>query len=398
MNLGLVLARFAATPPKLFHNPRAEGRRGWPEDLEGLLGAEDCAAARRDVAAWPGYAPTPLRGLSGLAQASGLSSISYKDEGGRFGLGSFKALGGPLALRRLLARDPGATTGDSAPRVTVACATDGNHGRAVAWAAQTFGCGSVIYIHEGVSQGREDAIACYGARVVRVPGTYDDSLRRAQADAADNGWVLVSDTAGEDFTQTQLDILQGYTTLADEALGQLGEAPTHVFVQGGVGGLAAAVCGHLWQVLGAERPRTAVVEPENAACLYVSAVNGKPTVFPGDLETVMACLAAGEVNVPAWLVLDRAADAFLTVPDEAAVAGMRLLAEGVGGDAPVVAGESGIAALAGLLAACADAGARKALELDDDSRVLVIGSEGATDPVLYRRIVGRSPEEVGAGR
>ncbi len=389
--MGPVLARFAATPPKVFHNPRAEASLGWPQDLDGLLGVVECAAARRDVAAWPGYAPTPLRDLAGLAQAAGLASLSYKDEGGRFGLGSFKALGGPLAVRRLLARNPGATT-----ELTVACATDGNHGRAVAWAAQAFGCGSVIYIHEGVSQGREDAIACYGARVVRVPGTYDDSLRRAQADAADNGWILVSDTAGDDFDQTQLDILQGYTTLADEALGQLGQAPTHVFVQGGVGGLAAAVCGHLRQALGAERPHSAVVEPENAACLYVSAVSGKPTVFPGDLETVMACLAAGEVNVPAWRILDRCADAFLTVPDAAAVAGMRVLAEGVGGDAPVVAGESGIAALAGLLSARADSGVAKALGLNDDSRVLVIGSEGATDPVLYQRIVGLSPEAIGA--
>ena len=388
-----VLGRFAATPPKWFLNPRAEASRGWPEDLEGLLGVEDCAVARGDVTSWPGYAPTPLRGLSGLAQAAGLASLSYKDEGGRFGLGSFKALGGPLAVRRLLARNPDASTDN----VTVTCATDGNHGRAVAWAAQAFGCASVIYIHEGVSRGREDAIAHYGARVVRVPGIYEDSLRRAQADAEKGGWILVSDTAGDDFNQTQLDILQGYTMLADEALGQLTQAPTHVFVQGGVGGLAAAVCGHLWQTLGAERPCTAVVEPEKAACLYVSAVNGKPTVYPGDLETVMACLAAGEVNVPAWRILDRAADAFMTVPDEAAVAGMCMLAEGVGGDAPVVAGESGVAALAGLLAACADSGSRKALGLDDDSRVLVIGSEGATDPVLYQRIVGRSPEEVGAG-
>ena len=381
MIVGSVLARFRATPPQLFHNPRAEASRGWPADLDGLLGVEECAAARRDVAAWPGYAPTPLRGLPGLAQAAGLASLSYKDEGGRFGLGSFKALGGPLAVRRLLVREPDAATGN----VTVACATDGNHGRAVAWAAQAFGCASVIYIHEGVSQGREDAIARYGARVVRVPGVYEDSLRRAQADAADNGWILVSDTAGDDFTQTQLDILQGYTTLAHEALGQLGQAPTHVFVQGGVGGLAAAVCGHLWQVLGAERPHATVVEPEKATCLYVSAVNGEPTVFPGDLETVMA-----------WRILDRCADAFLTVPDAAAVAGTRLLAEGLGGDAPVVAGESGVAALAGLLSARADGGAAKALGLDDDSRVLVIGSEGATDPVLYQRIVDRSPEAIGA--
>ena len=111
----------------------------------------------------------------------------------------------------------------------------------------------------------------------------------------------------------------------------------------------------------------------------------------------MACLAAGEVNVPAWRILDRASDAFLTVPDEAALAGMRLLAEGVGGDAPVVAGESGVAALAGLLAARANSVTAKALSLDDDSRVLVIGSEGATDPVLYQAIVGRSPEDVGGG-
>ena len=278
------------------------------------------------------------------------------------------------------------------------CATAGNHGRAVAWAARTFGCRAVIYIPESVSPGRAEAMADLGAEIVRAPGLYEESLARALADAAANGWHLVSDTAGEDFTGTQLDILNGYTMLMDEALGQLpaGASVTHVFVQGGVGGLCAGTLAHLWETIGAGRPRFVVVEPETAACLYLSAVNGRPSVFPGDCASVMACLACAEVNVPAWRVLEKGADAFITIADAAAVAGMRVLAGGAGGDAPVVAGESGAAATAGLLAAAADGASRDALGLDTESRVLVVGSEGATDPALYERIVGRAPQDVAA--
>ena len=400
------LKRFAAAH---VHNPRALPAVYGPMQAR-LLNAQALDAAKRVISSWPGYAPTPLYDLPGLAGALNLARLSYKDEGPRFGIGSFKALGGPYALYRVLAAEIAAKTGeetvpsdaimagrfrDLLAGVTVACATDGNHGRAVAWGAQLFGCRCVIYLHEHVSQGREDAIAAYGAEIVRTPGHYDDSVRAVQADSAANGWHLVTDTAGADYGAIQTDIMQGYGLIPDEALGQLADAvPSHVFAQGGVGGLPAGVFAPLWERFADRRPRLVVVEPQNADCLMRSAVAGEPATVPGDLDTVMACLAAGAVNHAAWEVLDTCADDFLAIPDAAAEEGMRLLADAPFGDRPIVAGESGVASLAGLVAAALDSELRAALDLDDASHVLVIGSEGATDPAIYERIVGRPPAAV----
>ena len=372
-------------------------------------------AACAEIVTWPGYAATPLVHLPGLAAALWIAGLQYKDEAGRFGLGSFKALGGPYAALRRLGILVAERTGRSlalsdltrpeireiTKEVVLACATDGNHGRAVAWAARLFGCRAIVYMHENVSPGRVSAIAAYGAHTVRVVGTYEDSLRRMRADATANGWWIVSDTAGEaDFDETQLDIMAAYGLIADEVQSQSAAdpAPTHVFVQGGVGGLCAGVFMRLWQIAGADRPAFVVVEPDKADCLYRSAVAGAPVLVPGDLDTVMACLAAGEVNYPAWRLLDRAVDFFLSIPDDWAPQAMQRLAEGAGGDPPVVAGESGCAGLAGLMAALDDDGVREAIGLGRESRILLIGSEGATDPEIYTRIVGCSPEDVAAGK
>jgi diaminopropionate ammonia-lyase len=279
-------------------------------------------------------------------------------------------------------------------RITVTGATDGNHGRSVAWGAQTFGCRCVIYVHGTVSEGRCRAIAAYGAEVRRVEGTFDDAVRRAVADADANGWYVVSDTSYEGYTDVPRDVMQGYSLMVEEALGQCPSFPTHVFVQGGVGGLAAGVCSFLWEKYATRRPRYIVVEPEKADCLYRSAVAGEPTPVEGPLDTIMAGLACGEVSMLAWRILDPGTDAFMTIDDAAAADCMRLLADGRFGDEPVVAGESAVAGLAGLLPAAADQNARQRLDLRPDSRVLVFGTEGATDPDLYRRIVGRAPADV----
>jgi diaminopropionate ammonia-lyase len=377
---------------------------------EAILSAAEFHAAFAEIASWPGYARTPLRPLPGLAAACGVASIHYKDEGTRFGLGSFKALGGAYAVFKLLRGIIRARTefdvssekivsgryGDIVSTVTVTCATDGNHGRSVAWGARTFGCRSVIYVHETVSQGRADVIAGFGAEVRRVPGTYDDAVRQAAADAAREGWHVVSDTSYEGYADIPRDVMQGYTIMVEEALRQLPDPSelTHVFVQGGVGGLAAAVCGHLWQALGSRRPRLIVVEPDRADCLYRSAVAGRPIAVPGPLDTIMAGLACGEVSLLAWRILEPGADAFLTIPDRAAEAVMRLLAAGNRLDAPVAAGESGVAGLAGLLCCRASADAAARLGLSKESVVLTFGTEGATDPEVYRRIVGRPAEEI----
>jgi diaminopropionate ammonia-lyase len=247
----------------------------------------------------------------------------------------------------------------------------------------------VIFVHETVSQGRVDAIARYGAEVRRVPGTYDDAVREAARQAAAHGWFVVSDTSWDGYTEVPRLIMQGYRVMADEvADAWQGAPPTHVFVQGGVGGVAAAVSA---QTRARFRPAPAliVVEPDKAACLLASAELGEPASVPGNLDTLMAGLACGEPSLLAWRELNHAAAAFMAIPDEAAVACMRLLAaEGV------VAGESGVAGLAGLLLATADAAARETLGLDTSSRVLVFSTEGATDVALYEQLVGKAPSAV----
>lgn len=387
-------------------NPKARADGLYGPRQQAVLNRAAFERARREIASWPGYAPTPLVMLPALARRVGIAVLGYKDESGRFGLGSFKALGGAYAvLRQLQARldevsSAAVRAGTHRARtaaITVCCATDGNHGRSVAWGAQLFGCRCVIYIHETVSAGRADAIARYGAEVRRVPGNYDDAVRQAARDAEAEGWIVVSDTSYPGYTDIPRDVMQGYTVMADEALAQwAGEKPTHVFIQAGVGGLAAAVCGHLWETLGEKRPRVIVVEPDRAACLFESAVQGRAANIHGALDTMMAGLACGETSILAWDILEEGASDFLTVTDDAAFACMRLLAEGSDGDARVVAGESAVAGLAGLLGAMAQPSLAKALGLDGSSRVLLFGSEGDTDPALYEQIVGRPAQAVRA--
>jgi diaminopropionate ammonia-lyase len=394
---------------RLFENPRAARTAAYGTDgREAILSLAALAEAKRDIMSWPGYKPTPLHLLPNLAAPAGVDAILYKDEAERFGLGSFKALGGAYAVFKVLRKTiqeqkyvtPSTldlTSGhyvDLTSRITVTCATDGNHGRSVAWGARTFGCRCVIYIPETVSAGRCQAIAAYGAEIRRFPGTYDDGVRRVAMDAAAQGWTVVSDTAYEGYTDIPRDVMQGYSLMVEEALRQTAAVPSHVFVQGGVGGLAASVCSYLWERYGTARPRFVVVEPEKADCFYRSAMAGRPTPAPGALDTIMAGLACGEVSPLAWRILETGADAFMTIDDEAAIDCMRLLADGRFGDDAVVAGESAVAGLAGMLMASVDADARVRLDLRRDSRVLVFGTEGATDPEVYCSIVGRRPHEV----
>lgn len=398
---------------QVFRNPRAlHSQAAYPPELETVLNAREAIEARSEIASWPGYAATPLVEFPELAKALGVARVWYKDESGRFGLKSFKALGGAYAvLRQLRARISQATGRrpsaqelidgghrDIAQTVTVTCATDGNHGRSVAWGARLFGCRCVIFIHAGVSEGRRAAIAHYGAEVVRIAGNYDDSVRHAAAEAAKHGWIVVSDTSYDGYTGIPRDVMHGYAVIADEIVEQIGGAPkpTHAFVQAGVGGLAAAIAARFWQRWGAERPLLAVVEPANADCNFQSARAGRPTSVEGDLDTIMAGLSCGEVSPLAWQVLDRGADAFVTISDDWALDGLRLLAEGRYGDAPIVAGETGVAGLAGLMAVARHPAARTALDLGEASRVLCFGSEGDTDPEIYRKFAGRSADAVRA--
>ncbi len=354
------------------------------------------------------HRPTPLLALPAMAHQLVLGAIHVKDEGPRFGLGSFKALGGGYAVLRLvleeaereLGRPVGfeALASDRVRRVasqlTFACATDGNHGRSVAHGAQSVGARAVIFIHAGVSAERAAAIARFGAEMRRVDGTYDDSVAEAARVSEREGWVLVSDTAGPGYERVPGLVMQGYTALLREALRELDQPPTHVFIQAGVGGLAAALAAHLAIVLGDTRPTFVVVEPARAACVFASAIAGQRTKVEAGEPTVMAMLDCYEPSLIAWRVLSRVADAFMTLEESEAVAVMNRLARPDGGDPAIVAVESGGVGLGGLIKAAGDAGMRRALGLDASSRAFVVNTEGATDPGRYRELVGLAPEAV----
>ncbi|MEJ2121298.1 MAG: diaminopropionate ammonia-lyase [Alphaproteobacteria bacterium] len=399
---------------RLHHNAAAASRDASHQAIcEPVLPAALCNEAVATIQGWEGYAPTPLDALNGLAGDLGLGGIYYKDEGGRFGLGSFKALGGSYAVLCLLAQEIARRTGQSvstddivsgrfaaeAAGITVVTATDGNHGRSVAWGAQRFGCRCRIYMHAGVSEGRARAVEDLGAIVVRVAGNYDASLEAVARDAAANGWFIVSDTSWKGYRDVPRHVMAGYTVMMDEIAAQLprgiapSHVPSHVFVQGGVGGLAAAVCADLWRRYGDKRPRFVIVEPDRAACLFESARAGAPRTVDITQETVMAGLSCGEVSVLAWDILEAGTDDFMVSSDDLVAPAMRIMAADPG-CGPVVAGESAVAGLAGLIAAARRPDLAGALGLDTSSQVLLFGTEGATDPAIYRELVGRAPDDV----
>ena len=391
-------------------NPSSDyGRPLEPTDAE-LLGAGGADDVERFLRFREG-APTPLYELPALAAELGVGILSVKDEGQRLGLGSFKSLGGAYAVARLVLEAASRTLGAPmeasdlrrpdvrkvAGAMTFACATDGNHGRSVAQGAHLVGARAVIFVHSGVSEERVAAIARFGAEMIRVAGNYDDSVAEATRVAEARRWTIVSDTSWPGYERIPGLVMQGYVAIAREALREMDLPPTHVFVQAGVGGIAAAMAAHFALALGDKRPVFVVVEPARAACLFQSAEAGRLVkIEPGE-PTVMAMLECYEPSRVAWRILARGADAFMTVEEADSVSVMKRLAHSLPGDPAIVAGESGGVGLAGLLAALGDPAARRALRLDRSSRVFVINTEGATDPAKYEELVGLSPEAVLAG-
>jgi diaminopropionate ammonia-lyase len=240
------------------------------------------------------------------------------------------------------------------------------------------------------------AIARFGADMIRVDGTYDESVREAARVATENGWTIVSDTSWPGYERIPGLVMQGYTAIVREALRDLPAPPTHVFVQAGVGGIAAAIAAHMAIALGRERPVFITVDPARAACIYESARAGHPVTIPHGEATVMAMLECYEPSLVAWRILSRVSDAFMTVDEEDATGVMRRLARPVAGDPPVVAGESGGVGLAGLIRAMDTTEIKEALGLGASSRVFVVNTEGATDPAKYEEIVGLAPHAVAA--
>ncbi len=375
-----------------------------------VMSTGNVAKAQAFHRSFPQYAVTPLARLDGMADRLGLGSLCVKDESYRFGLNAFKVLGGSFAMGRYIAQELGRDVSEMTygyltsdklreefGQATFFTATDGNHGRGVAWAANKLGQKAVVHMPKGSAKSRFDNIAREGAQVTIEEVNYDDCVRMAAAEAAqtEHG-VVVQDTAWEGYEEIPAWIMQGYGTMAGEAAEQLRQQeigrPTHVFVQAGVGSLAGAVVGYFANRFPTDPPKFIVMEAQIADCLYQGAAagDGKPRIVGGDLQTIMAGLACGEPNTISWDILRNHVTAFLSCPDWVSAKGMRMLAAPVKGDPAVCSGESGAVGM-GVISAIMENDTykdlREALELGRDSRVLMFSTEGDTDPDKYREIV-----------
>lgn len=394
----------------LFLNPRAT-RADYPAELSAIMNIAQAHQSRQWLSSWRGIHrhATPLYDLPDAAARCQVGRLCLKDESVRSPLGSFKALGAPIALVRQILRlhpdfEPAAIlTGRYAEALrgyTVISATDGNHGRGLAAAAQDAGCRCVIVLHAHVSPEREQAIAAYGADIVRIAGNYDESVQEAARLAAAHGWQVIADTSYDGYEDIPRDVMQGYGAIAEEIVEQTSAqrgragAFTHVFLQGGVGGMAAGLASYFWEYHGPQRPCFISVEPAQADCLLQSAIQGRPAKATGTVDSVMAGLACGETSPLAWRFLQPCVDVFMTIEDEQAIEAMRTLAQGSERDTPIVVGESGVAGLAALEWLRSDPQRSEQVGLTAESRVLIISTEGATAPREYTRLVGQSAEQV----
>lgn len=371
------------------------------------FGVSQAEGVRRFHASFPEYAATPLVKLSGLAAKLGVKNIYLKDESYRFGLNAFKVLGGSYALGRYIAQKlhiplaeltykklVSSEVKQALGEVTFVTATDGNHGRGVAWTANRLGQHCVVYMPKGSAAERLHNIQALGAEASITDLNYDDAVRLAAENSAKYGWVMVQDTAWDGYEEIPTWIMQGYTTMAREVMEQLaGVRPTHIFLQAGVGALAGAVTGFFTDLYKDARPIITIVEPDAADCIYQTAAANDGRLHPvtGDLRTMMAGLACGEPCTIGWKMLRSYADNFVSMPDEVAATGMRVLARPCAGDTQVISGESGAATM-GLVAEVMQrpelAWLREQLKLNENSVVLCFSTEGATDRENYHKIVG----------
>lgn len=358
---------------------------------------------------FPEYKVTPLHSLDKLSKQLGVSHIWVKDESYRFGLNAFKVLGGSYAVGKYLAEKLNVDISELSfeklrsnevkeklGSITFVTATDGNHGKGIAWAANQLGQKSVVLMPKGSSEIRLNNIRKEGAEASITDLNYDDTVRLASQKSKENGWVLIQDTAWDGYEQIPTWIMQGYGTILDEAVEQIAEAgqdrPTHVFLQAGVGSFAGSMLAYIVESFGEQRPLTVIVEPDKAACLYKSihVGDGKPHSVTGALDTIMAGLACGEPSTTSWGVLKDYAEIFVSCPDYVAARGIRILANPHRRDPHIVSGESGAVGM-GLVSLLADNKTlhdlKETLKLNQDSKILIISTEGDTDPEHYRKVV-----------
>ena len=383
--------------------------KGNGNELE-IMALENVAKARAFHESFPQYCVTPLAKLDKMAEYLGLNFLAIKDESYRFGLNAFKVLGGSFAMAKYIAKELGkdvsemtydyltsAALKEEFGQATFCTATDGNHGRGVAWAANKLGQKAIVHMPKGSSKYRFDNIAKENAKVTIEEVNYDECVRiaAAEADSVEHG-VIVQDTAWEGYTEIPSWIMQGYATMGSEALEQLKgygvERPDVVILQAGVGCMAGAICAYIVNSYPENPPKIVIAEAGIADCLYQGAVanDGKYRIVDGDLQTIMAGLACGEPNIVCWEILRNHVTAFCSCPDWMAAKGMRMLAAPIKGDPAVCSGESGAIGMGVIVSLMTDpdyAELKEALGLNKDSKVLLFSTEGDTDPDKYKSIV-----------
>ncbi len=340
--------------------------------------------AYNTISNWETYAPTPLLNLNKLSKNLGLKNIFYKDESKRFGLKSFKALGGAYAVEQV-------SSGNK--NVVVATATAGNHGKSVAWGAKRLGIACKIFISEFVSDTRADEMRKLGADVVQVEGNYENSLNECIKQSKKNGWEIVQDVAWENYLTVPKLTMAGYSVMIEEISKQTDQYITHIFLQAGVGGMASGV------IAGVARyfkriPKIIVIEPENADCVLKSIDAGKLTKVEIEKESIMGGMSCGEVSLVPWQILKNSVNNCLSIPDDDIPLSVAMLAKGYFGDDKIIAGECSAPAVISLNVSCNNEQIKKDLELDMNANVLLIGCEGDTDIKLYNKLLSKGSEKL----
>ena len=348
------------------------------EEILKNITKEQIDEAYSTISKWDNYSPTPLLHLNKLSKELNLNKIYYKDESKRFGLKSFKALGGAYAVEKI-------TKGNN--NITVSTATAGNHGRSVAWGAKRLGLKCKIFISEYVSSARGKAMESLGAEVIKVKGNYENSLIECIKQSTDNNWEIVQDVAWKDYMLVPTLTMAGYSVMMKEIVHQIKDDEiSHIFLQAGVGGMAGAM------VAGAARylkniPVMIVVEPDSAACVMESIKTGKIEKINIVRESLMGGMSCGEPSLVPWKILRKSINYCISLPDDDIGRSMKLFATAKFSDEKIVAGENSAPGVISLIASCNEENIKNKINLNSSSNVLLIGCEGDTDQEMYQKLL-----------
>ena len=342
-----------------------------------ILNSDLLEDAYKTISKWQKYQPTPLESLNKLSKELELKNIFYKDESKRFGLKSFKALGGAYAVEKI-------TKGRK--DITVSTATAGNHGKSVAWGAKNLGLNCKIFISENVSETRAEEMRNLNADVIRVKGNYEDSLNVCKRESKKNNWEIIQDVAWPNYEIVPKLTMAGYSTMIKEISVQTNEYVTHIFLQAGVGGMAAGVIAGVANYF-KKLPKIIIVEPENANCVMKSIENNAPTSVNIKKESIMGGMSCGDVSLVPWQILKNSVNNCISVSDEFVSQTVAMLADKVVSDISIVGGECSTPGITSLISCCNNEESKSALEINENSNILLIGCEGSADIELYQKLL-----------